>query len=599
MKTKYIRNFCIVAHIDHGKSTLSDRIIQICGNLNKNNKNSQILDSMDLEKEKGITIKASVVSLFYHSKKNKKYQLNFIDTPGHVDFLHEVSRSLFACEGVLLVIDAKKGIESQTIAHYKTAINMKLKIIIVLNKIDLPFINYKKLFKKIKQKLNINSCEIVLCSSKTGNGIQKVIEKIINDIPHPRGKSDKKLQALVIDSWFNNYFGTIILICIKNGIISKGDKIKIIDSNQTYKVERIGIFTPKQKDCEKLISGEVGWIICKIKNLNKIFVGDTITKLDKPSKKKLKSFKKIKPQIYAGLFPFKNDDFKIFQKSLAKLKLNDSSLSYEPENSTVLGFGFRCGFLGLLHMEIILERLKREYNLNIIITKPTVKYKIKLKNGEIIYVNNPSKIPQKNQIKEFQIPIANCIISTPKKYLGKIISICTKKKGKQTNLIYSNDIVKLTYEIPLSEIIQNFFNELKSISKGYASLEYYFLYYKKSNMIKIDILINEKKIDPLSLITNNDDAYKKSYDIIKEIKNLIPRQQFNIILQAKANGKIIAKSKIKQFLKDVTDKCYGGDVTRKRKLLAKQKQGKKRMKTLGNVKIPKEIFSNILTIKNH
>lgn len=596
MKIKNIRNFCIIAHIDHGKSTLSDRIIQICNKKINNKKiQPQILDSMELEKEKGITIKSSVVSLFYKIKKKKKYQLNFIDTPGHVDFSYEVSRSLFACEGVLLLIDAKKGIESQTIAHYEKAKKMNLKILIVLNKIDLQNINYKNIFKQIKKKFKIQKKEIILCSSKTGYGIKNVIKNIIKKIPCPKGSSKKPLQALIIDSWFNNYLGTIALICIKNGTIKKGDKIKIINSNQIYNVEKIGIFTPKQKNSKKLTTGEVGWIICKIKNLYDMPVGETITNSTKPSNKKLKKFKKIKPQIYASLFPFKNNTFKTFEKSLAKLKLNDSSLFYELENSNILGFGFKCGFLGLLHMEIIIERLKREYNLNVIITPPTVTYKIKLKNKKTIYVNNPNNIPPKNKIKEFQIPIANCIILTPKKYLGKIISLCSEKKGSQVNIIYINGKVKLIYEIPLLEIVQNFFSQLKSISKGYASLEYYFLYFKKEKMTKINILINKKKIDHLSLITHHSKSIYKSQIIIQKIKKIIPRQQFDITIQAEIEGRIIASSKIQQLRKNVIAKCYGGDITRKKKLLEKQKIGKKKMKKIGNIKIPKEIFLNTFT----
>lgn len=600
MKIKYIRNFSIIAHIDHGKSTFSDRIIQICGGLtHKYKKKTQILDSMEIEKEKGITIKARNVTLNYKSKNKKIYQLNFIDTPGHVDFSYEVFRSLSACEGVLLLIDAKKGIEAQTINHYNTAIKMKLNIIFVFNKIDLPNINHKNLLKKTKNIFNIKKNNIVFCSAKKGIGIKETIEKIIDQFPYPKGNKKNALQALIIDSWFDNYFGIIYIICVKNGNIKIGDKIKTINSKKNYKIERLGIFNPQQTDLKKLNCGEVGWIICGIKKIKNSEVGKTITHTNKPSKLNLIKFKKIKPKIYASLFPIKKNKYEIFKNALTKLQLNDFSLSFKTEKSNILGYGFRCGFLGLLHLEIIQERLKREYNLKIITTAPKVIHEIKLHNGKKIYIDNPSDIPQKNQIKEFRTPIAKCDIITPKKYIGKIISLCIKKKGKQKNIVYLNQQVKLTYEIPLSEIILDFFDKIKSLSKGYASLNYYFLCFKKADMVSINISINKKIIDDLSFIIEKKNAIYKSRTIIEKIKKIMPRQQFEITIQAAIGKKIIASSKIKQLRKNVISKCYGGDISRKKKLLKKQKIGKKNMKNIGNLTIPKEIFLTTLDIKKN
>lgn len=601
MNIKYIRNFSIIAHIDHGKSTFSDKIIQICGNLkHQYKKKNRILDSMEIEKEKGITIKARNVTLKYKSKNKKIYQFNFIDTPGHVDFSYEVFRSLNACEGVLLLIDAKRGIEAQTIAHYNTALKMKLNIIFIFNKIDLPNINYKKLLKKANNIFNINENDIIFCSAKKGIGIQNTLEKIIKKFPHPTGNNKNTLQALIIDSWFDNYFGIIYLICIKNGKIKKGDKIKTIGSKKNYTVERLGIFNPEQIDLNQLNCGEVGWIICRIRKIQNSQIGDTITHTKKPSKKALIKFKKIKPKIYASLFPVKKNEYEKFKKALIKLQLNDFSLYYETEESNILGYGFRCGFLGMLHMEIIQERLKREYNLKIITTAPKVIHEIHLKNKKIIYIDNPSKIPKKNKIKEFRIPIAKCNIFTPKKYIGKIISLCIKKNGIQKNIIYSDKEVQLTYEIPLSEIILDFFDKIKSISQGYASLNYYFIHFKKTDMVNVNILINSKIIDDLGFIVEKKNAIYKSKKIIENIKKIIPRQQFEINIQASIGKKIISSSKIKQLRKNVTIKCYGGDVSRKKKLLEKQKKGKKNMKKIGNVIIPKEVFLTTLNIhKNY
>lgn len=598
MKIKYIRNFSIIAHIDHGKSTFSDRIIQICGGLtHKYKKKTQILDSMEIEKEKGITIKARNVTLNYKSKNKKIYKLNFIDTPGHVDFSYEVFRSLSACDGVLLLIDAKKGIEAQTIAHYNTAIKMKLNIIFVFNKIDLPNINPENIFKKTKKILNIKKNNVVFCSAKMGIGIQETIEKIIEQFPYPKGDKKNALQALIIDSWFDNYFGIIYIICVKNGNIKIGDKIKTIESKKNYKVERLGIFNPKQIDLKQLNCGEVGWIICGIKKIEHAEVGKTITNIKKPAKLNLIKFKKIKPKIYASLFPIEKNKYETFKQALKKLQLNDFSLSCKNEKSNNLGYGFKCGFLGLLHLEIIQERLKREYDLKIITTTPKVIHEIKLHNGKKIYIDSPSDIPKKNQIKEFRIPIAKCNIITPKKYIGKIMSLCIKRKGIQKNIIYSNEKVQLTYEIPLSEIIIDFFDKIKSVSKGYASLNYHFFCFKKADIVNVNILINKRTIDDLSFITEKTNATHKSHIIIEKIKKTIPRQQFEITIQASIGKKIISSSKIKQLRKNVISKCYGGDVSRKKKLLKKQKIGKKNMKKIGKLNIPKEIFLTTLNIQ--
>lgn len=594
MKIKNIRNFSIIAHINHGKSTLSDRIIEICNKIPFKGITPQILDSMDLEKEKGITIKSRSVNLNYKNSNKKKYFLNLIDTPGHVDFSYEVSRSLSACEGALLIIDAKQGIESQTIAHFNAAYKMKIKIIPVLNKIDLPNIDINKIIKKIKNTFKINNHYPLLCSAKTGKGIKNLIETIISDIPYPNGNQKNPLQALIIDSWFDNYLGVVSLICIKNGYIYKGKKIKIISTKKNYYVNKLGKFTPKQIECKQLNCGEVGWIICGIKNINYAPVGDTLTSYENPILNKLKGFKKTKPQIYSSFFPANQKDYKLFCKSLEKLKLNDASFFYEQQNSSTIGFGFKCGFLGTLHMEIIKERLKREYNLELIITSPTVIHEIELKNGKILNIDNPTKLPKINNIKEIRTPIAKCIISTPEKYVGKIISICTKKNGIQINIIYTKNQVTIIYEIPLIKVISNFSDQIKSISQGYASLNYYFIHFKKEDIVCIDVYINKMKIKDLSSFVSRIDAIHFSKNIINKIKKLIPKQLFEITIQTAINKKIIISSKIKSLRKNVTDKCYGGDISRKKKLLQKQKQGKKKMAQIGKFTIQKKVLAKIL-----
>jgi len=593
---KNIRNFSIIAHIDHGKSTLSDRFIQKCGGLSEREMSSQVLDTMDLEKERGITIKAQSVSIFYTDKNKKKFNLNFIDTPGHVDFSYEVSRSLSASEGALLIVDSSQGVEAQTIANCYTAVDMGLIVIPVLNKIDLPTADAIRVEKEIENIIGISCKNSIKCSGKTGIGIDSLLESIINTIPCPKGNVNSPLQALVIDSWFDNYLGIVSLIRVKNGSIKKGEKIRIMSSGKTYFVDELGIFTPKKITKNMLICGEIGWIICGIKKINSILVGDTITLDHYPAISPLSGFKKIKPQIYAGMYPTQSDQFLYFKEALQKLSLNDASLFYETDNCSALGFGFRCGFLGLLHMEIIQSRLEREYGLNLISTAPTVIYEILLNNNKIIYLDNPSKFPNKTMIKELREPIAECNILLPKKYLGNILSLCSEKRGKQKTMVFHNRQISLTYEIPLSEIVFNFFDRLKSISSGYASLEYSFIKFKKSNLDRLDILINSEKIDALSLIIHKDKSFNKAQKIVKKMKDLIPRQQFNIAIQAAIGNNIIARSTIKQLRKNVLAKCYGGDITRKKKLLEKQKRGKKRMKNIGNVDIPQEAFFSILKI---
>jgi GTP-binding protein LepA len=594
---KKIRNFSIIAHIDHGKSTLADRLIQICGNLTTREISDCMLDTMDIEKERGITIKAQTVTTNYTAKNGKKYHLNFIDTPGHVNFSYEVERSLSACEGALLVIDATQGIEAQTLSNCYTALDMNIKILPVINKIDLQHANVTRVKKDIEDIIGISSKNSVSCSAKTGFGIDVLLEKIVYKIPHPQGKK-KPLQAIIIDSWFDNYLGVVCLIRIRNGSIKKGSEIQIMSSKKNYKVEKIGIFTPKQISLKKLRCGEVGWIICGIKNILAAPVGDTLTLAKNPCKKPLIGFKKIKPQIYAGLYTIDSNQYKNFRDALGKLSLNDASLFYEPENSQALGFGFKCGFLGILHMEIIQERLEREYNLNLISTPPTVIYEIKLiKKKKNIYINSPIDFPSTEKYKEIREPIAECVILLPQKYIGNIISLCIQKRGIQKKMVYHTHQVSLTYDIPMSEIVLNFFDQIKSVSSGYASLEYKFKKYKKSDLICLNILLNSEKIDALSLIVHKSLCQKKGREIVEKMKKIIPRQQFDISIQASVKNKIIARATIKQLRKNVLSKCYGGDISRKKKLLKKQKLGKKKMKKIGNIKLPKKAFFSILNIK--
>lgn len=595
---KYIRNFSIIAHIDHGKSTFSDRLIQKYGEPNTRKITSQILDSMEIERERGITIKAQSVTLHYTAKNKKIYQLNFIDTPGHVDFSYEVSRSLSACEGAILLVDSVQGVQAQTKANCNIAIKMNLKIIPVINKIDLQTANPHYVAKQIKNIIGLDIKNIISCSSKTGQGVNDVIERLIQDIPSPNGNSNIPLQALIIDSWFNKYLGVVSLIRIKNGVLKKNDKVKIMSTQKIYSVEEIGIFTPKRINKNILKCGEVGWVICGIKDISNAIIGDTITLSNNPAIFPLPNFKNIKPtpQVYAGIFPVKSDQYSLFRKALKKLTLNDSSILFVSEKSEMFGFGFRCGFLGLLHMEIIQERLEREYNLNLITTAPTVVYKIKMKTGEYIYIDNLSKLPSWNFILELQEPIAECQIIFPKIFLGKIINLCIKKRGVQKDINYYDEQIFMIWLIPMSEVIFDFFDLLKSVTKGYASLNYKFKFFKKSDLIRLDILINNKRIDSLSSISHRDNANFRGKKIVEKIKNLIPKQQFEIIVHAAVANRIISKATIRQHRKNVIAKCYGGDISRKKKLLKKQKEGKKRLKKIGKIQLPQEIFLSIVKI---
>ena len=596
MNMKNIRNFSIIAHIDHGKSTLSDRLIQTCGGLSDREMAAQVLDSMDLERERGITIKAQSVTLNYKAKDGETYQLNFIDTPGHVDFSYEVSRSLAACEGALLVVDAGQGVEAQTLANCYTAIEMDLEVVPILNKIDLPAADPERVAEEIEDIVGIDAMEAVRCSAKTGVGIEDVLEEIVHKIPAPEGDPEAPLQALIIDSWFDNYLGVVSLVRVKNGVIKKGDKIKVMSTGQSYNVDRLGIFTPKQEDTTELKTGEVGWVVCAIKDILGAPVGDTLTHHHNSATEVLPGFKKVKPQVYAGLFPISSDDYEAFRDALGKLSLNDASLFYEPENSTALGFGFRCGFLGLLHMEIIQERLEREYDLDLITTAPTVVYEVLQTNGETVYVDSPSKLPPISNISEIREPIAECNMLVPQEFLGNVITLCVEKRGVQTNMVYHGNQIALTYEIPMGEVVLDFFDRLKSTSRGYASLDYGFKRFQTADMVRVDIMINGDRVDALALIVHKDNTPYRGRELVEKMKDLIPRQQFDIAIQAAIGNHIIARSTVKQLRKNVLAKCYGGDVSRKKKLLQKQKEGKKRMKSLGNVEVPQEAFLAILHV---
>ncbi|MEZ9820906.1 translation elongation factor 4 [Shewanella sp. 10N.286.45.A1] len=595
---KHIRNFSIIAHIDHGKSTLSDRLIHECGGLTDREMAAQVLDSMDIERERGITIKAQSVTLDYKANDGETYQLNFIDTPGHVDFSYEVSRSLAACEGALLVVDAGQGVEAQTLANCYTALEMDMDVVPVLNKIDLPQADPDRVAEEIEDIVGIEAADAVRCSAKTGVGIKDVLEVIVEQIPPPEGNEEGPLQALIIDSWFDSYLGVVSLVRIKNGVLKKGDKFKVMSTGQTHTADRVGIFTPKQTDTPELKTGEVGFVIAGIKEIHGAPVGDTLTHAKHGALEPLPGFKKVKPQVYAGLFPISTDDYESFRDALNKLSLNDASLFFEPETSSALGFGFRIGFLGLLHMEIIQERLEREYNLELITTAPTVVYEIVQTNGETIYVDNPSDLPAINNIEEMREPIVETNILVPKEYLGNVITLCVEKRGVQTNLVYHGNQVALTYELPMAEVVMDFFDRLKSTSRGYASLEYNFVRFEPADMVRLDILINGDRVDALAMIIHKGLIRTKGLALVNKMKELIPRQMFDIAVQAAVGSQIIARSSIKAMRKDVTAKCYGGDVSRKKKLLQKQKDGKKRMKQVGNVEVPQEAFLAVLKLND-
>ena len=593
---KHIRNFSIIAHIDHGKSTLSDRLIQVCGGLSDREMAAQVLDSMDLERERGITIKSQSVTLNYTAKDGETYQLNFIDTPGHVDFAYEVSRSLAACEGALLVVDAGQGVEAQTLANCYTAIEMDLEVVPILNKIDLPAADPERVSEEIEEIVGIDAMEATRCSAKTGIGVDDVLENIVSAIPAPEGDPDAPLQALIIDSWFDNYLGVVSLVRIKNGSLRKNDKIKVMSTGQVWGVDRLGIFTPKQVDTEVLQTGEVGWVVCGIKDILGAPVGDTLTLAKNGCEKALPGFKKVKPQVYAGLFPVSSDDYENFRDALGKLSLNDASLFYEPENSAALGFGFRCGFLGMLHMEIIQERLEREYDLDLITTAPTVVYEVEKTDGTLLYVDSPAKLPAINDIDEIREPIARCNILVPADYLGNVITLCVEKRGVQVDMIYHGNQVAVVYDIPMAEVVLDFFDRLKSTSRGYASLDYNFQRFEASNMVRVDVLLNGDTVDALAMITHKDQSQTRGRQLVEKMKEFIPRQMFDIAIQAAIGNHIIARSTVKQLRKNVIAKCYGGDVSRKKKLLKKQKEGKKRMKQIGNVELPQEAFLAILHV---
>ena len=595
---QHIRNFSIIAHIDHGKSTLADRIIQFCGGLADREMEAQVLDSMDLERERGITIKAQTVALQYKAKDGKTYLLNLIDTPGHVDFSYEVSRSLAACEGALLVVDASQGVEAQTVANCYTAIDQGVEVVPVLNKIDLPAADPQRAIENIEDVIGIDASDALQVSAKTGVGIEDLLEAVVTRIPAPTGDPDAPLKALIIDSWFDNYVGVVILVRVMDGTLKSGDKILLMANNVTQLCEQVGVFVPKSLRRDALSAGEVGYVISGIKELDAAKVGDTVTLANKPADKPLKGFKEIKPQVFAGLYPVESNQYDALRSALEKLRLNDSSLHFEPETSQALGFGFRCGFLGLLHMDIVQERLEREYDMDLITTAPTVVYRILLRDGSMIEIDNPSKIPDLSKIAEIQEPIITTTILVPEEYVGAVITLCVSKRGIQKNMQYMGRQVMLTYEMPLNEVVMDFFDRLKSTSRGYASLDYEFLEFRAADLVKIDVLINGDRVDALSLIVHRASSQFRGRELVQKMRQLIPRQMFDIAVQAAIGAHIIARETVKALRKNVLAKCYGGDITRKRKLLEKQKAGKKRMKRVGNVENPQEAFLAILQVDN-
>ena len=591
---KNIRNFSIIAHIDHGKSTLSDRFIQVCEGLAEREMQAQVLDSMDIERERGITIKAQSVSLNYKAKDGETYHLNFIDTPGHVDFSYEVSRSLFACEGALLVVDAAQGVEAQTVANCYTALEQELEVIPILNKIDLPSAEPERVCEEIEDIIGIEATDATTCSAKTGIGVEDVLETIVKKVPAPQGDPEAPLQAIIIDSWFDNYLGVVSLVRIKNGTLKKNDKFTVMSTGQSHQADRVGIFTPKMKDLPQLSAGEVGFIIAGIKDIHGAPVGDTVTLTKNPAKAPLPGFKRVQPQVYAGMFPISTDEYEKFREALEKLSLNDASLFYEPEVSQALGFGFRCGFLGMLHMEIVQERLEREYDIDLITSAPTVIYKVELKSGEMVDVDNPSKLPDPATILEIQEPIVRANILMPQEYIGSVITLCVDKRGTQVNMNYVGRQVQLVYDLPMIEVVSDFFDRLKSVSRGYASLDYELNRYEAADMARLDVLINGERVDALASIIHKEQSIHRGRDLVERLKKLIPRQMYDVAIQAAIGGTIIARSNIKALRKNVIAKCYGGDVSRKKKLLEKQKKGKKRMKQVGNVEVPQEAFLSVL-----
>ncbi|MBT6115955.1 MAG: elongation factor 4 [Porticoccaceae bacterium] len=590
----HIRNFSIIAHIDHGKSTIADRFIQVCGGLTEREMAAQVLDSMDIERERGITIKAQSVTLPFTSKDGITYQLNFIDTPGHVDFSYEVSRSLAACEGALLIVDAAQGVEAQSVANCYTAIAQGLEVLPVLNKMDLPQAEPEKVINEIENIIGIEATEAVRCSAKTGEGINDILEELVRQVPPPVGDVDAPLQALIIDSWFDNYLGVVSLVRVMQGTLTTKSKIIAKTIGKSHVVDSVGIFTPKRKETGILRAGEVGFMVAGIKDILGAPVGDTITNLSTAETEALPGFQRVKPQVYAGMFPVDSDDFEDFREALAKLAVNDASLFYEPESSDALGFGFRCGFLGMLHMEIIQERLEREYDLNLITTAPTVVYEILTNSGDILQMSNPSALPDPAQIDEMREPICEANILVPKDYVGNVISLCVEKRGVQKDMQFVGGQVSISYELPMSEVVMDFFDRLKSVSRGFASLDYTFVRFQAASLVRLDVLINGDRVDALAAIVHRDTSQNKGRTLADKMKDLIPRQMFDVAIQAAIGGSVVARTTVKALRKNVTAKCYGGDVSRKKKLLEKQKAGKKRMKQVGNVEIPQDAFLAVL-----
>ena len=595
---QHIRNFSIIAHIDHGKSTLADRFIQRCGGLSEREMSEQVLDTMDLERERGITIKAQTAALQYLARDGQTYNLNLIDTPGHVDFSYEVSRSLSACEGALLVVDASQGVEAQTVANCYTAIEQGVTVVPVLNKIDLPSANPERAIQEIEDVIGIAAKDALRASAKTGEGVEDILEAVIDRIPAPKGDPEAPLKALIIDSWFDNYVGVVMLVRLVDGRIRPKDRLLLMSTHAQHLCEQVGVFTPKGQSRGQLSAGEVGFVIAGVKELQHARVGDTITSVERPAVAPLPGFKEIKPQVFAGLYPVEASEYEALRDALEKLKLNDASLRYEPETSQALGFGFRCGFLGLLHMDIVQERLEREYDMHLVTTAPTVVYEVLLRDGSVERIENPAKMPDPSKIEEVREPIIEATIFVPQEYVGPIITLCTQKRGAQRNMQYHGRQVALSYDMPLNEVVMDFFDKLKSASRGYASLDYEFKEYRAADMVKLDILINGERVDALSLMVHRESAQYRGRDLVSRMRELIPRQMFDVAVQAAIGSHIIARETVKALRKNVRAKCYGGDVTRKRKLLEKQKAGKKRMKQVGTVEIPQEAFLAILQVEN-
>ena len=598
MDQAHIRNFSIIAHIDHGKSTLADRLIQLCGGLEAREMEAQVLDSMDIERERGITIKAQCVSLNYRARDGQDYELNLIDTPGHVDFSYEVSRSLAACEGALLVVDASQGVEAQSVANCYTAIDLGLEVVPVLNKMDLPSADPDRAAKEIGDVIGIDAADAVRVSAKSGMNVPELLEELVTRIPPPHGQVDAPLRVLIVDSWFDNYVGVVALVRVVDGELRLRQKIKTMRTGDIFQVEKVGVFTPKRRDRDILKTGEVGFLIAGIKEIDAAKVGDTITSVEQPSSEPLPGFKEVQPRVFAGLYPVESEDYENLREALRKLRLNDAALHFEPEVSTALGFGFRIGFLGLLHMEIIQERLEREYNLDLITTSPTVVFEVVMTTGETLHIHNPADLPPTPNISEMSEPIIEGTILLPQDYVGNVISLCIEKRGVQKQMLYLGAQVQLTFELPLAEVVMDFFDRLKSVSRGYASFDYKFLRFQTAQLVKLDVMINAEPVDALSLIVHRSDAEARGRQLCEKLKELIPQQQFEVPIQAALGGKIVARTNIKALRKNVLAKCYGGDVSRKKKLLNKQKEGKKRMKSIGRVDVPQEAFLAVLQRDN-